>query len=658
MDEVFTPELLGALKALRQKLPQAVTGLNASDRVGIAAWAHVMESKLLPVFTSDFPLLAAICGGGSSGKSTLFNALVGKKISPTGGRAGINRKVLVAANENLLNNADFLSFLFEPFGCTPEPLKDIEELTIPGPPVFITTKKLPPKLVLMDTPDFDTGSKGTYTNRELARQALETADIFIYIFTNSNYNNRDNTDFISQSLTGIGKRHCFLIYRVYPSFSHEEVTEHAMTVARNIYGDQAEKYVLGIYRADEDNAVAAGEKFMQLYAVSEDQPSFSQALQKIDAGRQRKKLLKTILEDTTYQAAHFLTSCELSYKALELYLDSLHAAQSHCVQEALSHFPMDRVLKRFAHLWLTTDPAHIKAMRKTGDVVGFPFKVVMGMVKWVRKKSSEEENQPVRQSYKDKVEEDLLTALNSLYQKVLASRIHVSLPDNNAVTNRMLSVVEILNANPKIAFKPLPKANHLIEKGIVRFSVSVHPALSTAQEKLQDSDWSNKVKNVLEQQEVIISFGESIDNDLKDLVQHFRNKMGFLEKSRQTFSALLNVLPATAAVTYILATGDPVGASGIKVKLTGLFGLQDLYALVAIPATTGLSKADRNQLENLLAPIAKTWLNNKLDTVQDIFDRHITGEIIHHGQTILLENKPVLEEIAQHIDICKKAAEA
>jgi len=118
------------------------------------------------------------------------------------------------------------------------------------------------------------------------------------------------------------------------------------------------------------------------------------------------------------------------------------------------------------------------------------------------------------------------------------------------------------------------------------------------------------------------------------------------------------VLPATAAVTYILATGDPVGASGIKVKLTGLFGLQDLYALVAIPATTGLSKADRNQLENLLAPIAKTWLNNKLDTVQDIFDRHITGEIIHHGQTILLENKPVLEEIAQHIDICKKAAEA
>lgn len=71
-------------------------------------------------------------------------------------------------------------------------------------------------MVIMDTPDFDTGSKGTYTNRNLARQALETADIFIYIFTNSNYNNRDNTDFISQSLTGIGKRHCFLIYRVYP----------------------------------------------------------------------------------------------------------------------------------------------------------------------------------------------------------------------------------------------------------------------------------------------------------------------------------------------------------------------------------------------------------------------------------------------------------
>jgi hypothetical protein len=657
MNKVLTPELSAALKSLRYKIPIVAKKLNLDDRLEISSWAHVLNGKLIPMFSPDFPLLAAICGGGSSGKSTLFNAMVGKKISPTGGRAGINRKVLVAAHENHLVNLDFLSFLFEPFGCAPELLKDMSELTSPGPPVYVFTKNLPPNLMLMDTPDFDTGSKGAYTNRDTARQALETADLFIYIFTNSNYNNRDNTDFISKALTSIGKRYCFLVYRVYPSFSPQEILEHAMIVARNIYGDDVEKYVLGIYRADEDNSVAAGEKFMQLYAVSDDYPTLTQALQRIDAGKQRGELIKTILHDVTQKADDIFISCELSIKALQLYIDALHAAQSLCVQEALSHFPMDRVLKRFAQLWLAGDPGHIKAMRTTGDVVGFPFKVLVRMMKWAGKKASENNKISEKQNYKQKVEEDLLTALNSLYQKVLANRLHVSLPDQDPVTKRMFSVVEIITAGISHAQQPLPKAKRSAEKGTVTFSVSVHPALPAAQEMLRKSDWRLRVTTVLGQRELIVSFTESLDNELKALVNQFRKKMGILEKSRQTFSALLNVVPATAAVSYILATGDPIGASGIKVKLSGLFGLQDLYALVAIPATTGLNKADRKQLETLLSPIAKTWLNSKLDTVQNIFEQQITGEIIRQGRTIILESEPLLKEISEHIQICKKAIE-
>lgn len=39
-------------------------------------------------------------------------------------------------------------------------------------------------------------------------------------------------------------------------------------------------------------------------------------------------------------------------------------------------------MKRFAQLWLNTDPGYIKAMRKTGNVIGFPFKMLLGVVKW------------------------------------------------------------------------------------------------------------------------------------------------------------------------------------------------------------------------------------------------------------------------------------
>ena len=91
--------------------------------------------------------------------------------------------------------------------------------------------------------------------------------MLIYIFTNANYNNRDNTDFIAQMLTGIGKRKCFLVYRVYPSFTQQEVLDHAMTVAKGIYGELADKYLLGVYRTDEDNEVAARNVFILLKLV-------------------------------------------------------------------------------------------------------------------------------------------------------------------------------------------------------------------------------------------------------------------------------------------------------------------------------------------------------------------------------------------------------
>ena len=162
-------------------------------------------------------------------------------------------------------------------------LQDKDDLLSPGNPLYVPHQSEFRNLILLDTPDFDTGARGRYINRKVSQKALEASDILIYIFTNSNYNNRDNTDFISQMLTGIGRRKCFLIYRVYASFTEQEVHEHAMIVARGIYDDEADNYLLGIYRTDEDNHVAAGEKFMTLRPLRSRDPSFWEALESIDA---------------------------------------------------------------------------------------------------------------------------------------------------------------------------------------------------------------------------------------------------------------------------------------------------------------------------------------------------------------------------------------
>ena len=119
----------------------------------------------------------------------------------------------------------------------------------------------------------------------------------------------------------------------------------------------------------------------------------------------------------------------------------------------------------------------------------------------------------------------------------------------------------------------------------------------------------------------------------------------------------MNVLPATVAVTYVLSTGDPVGAAGIKVKLAGLFGAKDLYALFAIPATTGMKKADQKQLQIMLGPIVETWLSHKLTIIQNLFEEHITGDILRIADESIAEAAHRINDIEDSLKTCMKGAE-
>jgi hypothetical protein len=655
MKNLNDQNLIDALKKVRGDIPRAMDVLGLDRRKAAEPWAQIIDKKLLTKLSPDFPLMVTICGGGSSGKSTLFNSIVGEELSPVGGSAGLNRRVLFSAHGELLEKPDFLSALFEPFGTLPRPLKDKNELTTPGHPLYVLSNAIPKSLVLMDTPDFDTGAKGVYINREVSRQALESSDILIYIFTNSNYNNRENTDFISKMLTSIGMRKCFLIYRVYPSFKTQEVQEHAMTVAGNLYGEAADQYVLGVYRTDEDNLVASGEKFMTLRPVEKKDPLFIDALKNIDTEKLRLELLSSILNDVLDQAQEFLAHTKISKQELQLYLDALQTAQSHCVHEALQHFPVDRMMKRFVDIWMATDPPFVKAMRKTGHIIELPFKVLVGTAKKIKGTFSDKEKPFTREGFIDAVKEDLLSAVNRMHVHTLNPEISVSASSKDPVTRRMANAVEEIRAQRGLKSNENPRKKADVEKGTLSFIVSAHPVVFPHQEKLRRMDWKSIQQSIQSQQEVIAELSHDIEKDLINIADGFRSKMGTWTKIRQMCSAFLNVVPATVAVTYILSTGDPVGAVGIKVKLSGLFGLHDLYALIAIPATTGLKKADLNQIKEMLAPIIRTWLNNKLTAVQDLFEKEITGQIIQHATDALQSSDALITQIQDQIAVCKKA---
>jgi hypothetical protein len=227
--------------------------------------------------------------------------------------------------------------------------------------------------------------------------------------------------------------------------------------------------------------------------------------------------------------------------------------------------------------------------------------------------------------------------------------ITVTLAQSDPVARRMLKVFEDLGAAAE-GKKLRPDSE---EPDTVKFELHAHPVVAPEQRKLVARDWNAVLQGILDRKGVITSLSEGIEAELAALAQTLRSRMGFTAKVRQTFSALLNVLPATAAVTYILSTGDPVGAVGIKVKLSGLIGLHDLYALVAIPATSGMKKADRMQLEAMIAPLARTWLNRKMEALQDLFAQEITGGILGEAQTALGEAERLLGRVAAGIQTCE-----
>lgn len=601
----MTPDTLSALKILRQYLPMAANDLNLDLGESFPHWLQTLDRKLLPRMDGNFPLVAAICGGGSTGKSTLFNSLVGHPVSPTGGRAGLNRRVLVATRKSQQHQDALFDYLGQTFGETPSPLKDREQLVTPGRPLYHESEALPQRVVLLDTPDIDTGAKGHYANRDLARQSLEVADLFVYIFTNATYNNLDNTDFIARMLTGVGTRPSYLVYRVYPSFADDEVRSHAHTVIQNIYGPTGSRNVLGLFRADEDNAVAAGENPMVLRSVQGSHDSLADALAALDPAPLRDRLLANMFDDAVDQAKEMVRKIHGVKTHLEEYALALETSQSKCVQNALSHFPTDRVLRRFAQIWLDSDPTHIKLMRGTGRVIEWPMKTVIKTVRRLKDPKQSKKAPSSEEKLSLQLEMDLLSAANQLYK---------------------------VSVEPKISV------------GVQ--SVTAPAIVRSAQALLEEKPWQATLKAIAEKKKEVLSWSAELDAELKTLADELRRRMGLMDQIRQTFAAMLNVIPATAAVTYILHTGDPVGAAGIKIKLTGLFGLQDLYALIAIPATAGMSKADRKQLEQMLGPLARTWLANKLNVVRELFEKQISGDVFNSAR--MAKNKA--QELVQKID--------
>ena len=89
--------------------------LSEDERRQVQESIGLLRRKVIPLLNHECPLLVAVTGGGSVGKSTFFNMLAGGKFSGVKSKAGYTRRTLAAIHPSVAGSEDRMALLFELF---------------------------------------------------------------------------------------------------------------------------------------------------------------------------------------------------------------------------------------------------------------------------------------------------------------------------------------------------------------------------------------------------------------------------------------------------------------------------------------------------------------------------------------------------------------
>ncbi|MCP4641351.1 MAG: hypothetical protein GY851_13000 [bacterium] len=173
-----------ALRTLRDAL--------ASDRAveraafdGTDEWVNLLRYKLVPHLSGDGCLIAAVTGGTNTGKSTIFNMLLGRAVSPIEATAAATRRPVIAANATRAAQC-FEGKLVPEFAARPlDDGRGVVAEDTPADALFVADHAaLPDRLVLLDTPDVDSIDKEHWAVADNIRAA---GDVLIAMVTGEKY---------------------------------------------------------------------------------------------------------------------------------------------------------------------------------------------------------------------------------------------------------------------------------------------------------------------------------------------------------------------------------------------------------------------------------------------------------------------------------------
>jgi len=159
-----------------------------------------VRRDLLPRFSeSGALLLVAVAGPNNVGKSTLFNTLVGEPLSPARAEGGLTQQCLAAANPETASGPGrlALSARYEVVLLPPGARAPVTEPGPTGRLFLLPSSRLPPGLVLVDTPDFDSVVRD---NRIRSEALLVTVDVVVFVVSRHTYQNAALVDVVRDAV--------------------------------------------------------------------------------------------------------------------------------------------------------------------------------------------------------------------------------------------------------------------------------------------------------------------------------------------------------------------------------------------------------------------------------------------------------------------------
>ncbi|WP_158607608.1 ABC transporter [Flexivirga caeni] len=189
--------LLSALQSLRHAVNETALPLDVPDvqraRRDRTELLAQLDDYILPRAASlDAPLLAVVGGSTGAGKSTLVNSLVGEVVTKSGVLRPTTRASTLIhhpADKRWFTGTRVLPGLARLTG-------DRDETGDPGT-LRLVPGNVPPGLALLDAPDIDSVVSA---NRDLARQLLSAADLWLFVTTAMRYADAVPWDLLHQAI--------------------------------------------------------------------------------------------------------------------------------------------------------------------------------------------------------------------------------------------------------------------------------------------------------------------------------------------------------------------------------------------------------------------------------------------------------------------------